>query len=65
MRNPNCRLPRLITLLGPFAGNTSNPILFIANHADNITPLRSAQRNAVGFPNSRILIQNCFGVRFI
>ena len=47
---------------GPFQGNTSHPILFIANKADNVTPLRSAQANARGFPESIILVQNGYGV---
>ncbi|TVY41362.1 Tripeptidyl aminopeptidase [Lachnellula subtilissima] len=46
---------------GPFEGNTSHPILFIANRADNVTPLRSAQINAKGFPGSVILVQNGYG----
>lgn len=46
---------------GPFEGNTSHPILFVANAADNVTPLRSAIKNAAGFPNSSILVQNSFG----
>ncbi|KAK1502020.1 hypothetical protein CTAM01_05458 [Colletotrichum tamarilloi] len=46
---------------GPFEGKTSHPILFIANQADNITPLVSARNNSAGFPGSRLLIQNSFG----
>ncbi|KAG0645908.1 hydrolase [Hyphodiscus hymeniophilus] len=46
---------------GPFEGNTSHPILFLANQADNITPLRSARANAKGFNNSVVLIQNSYG----
>lgn len=46
---------------GPFKGNTSFPILFIANMADNVTPLRSAQQNAQGFPGSVIMIQDSYG----
>ncbi|PVH82334.1 alpha/beta-hydrolase [Cadophora sp. DSE1049] len=47
---------------GPFEGNTSHPILFIANTADNVTPLRSALANAEGFPGSVVMIQNSYGV---
>ncbi|PVH87626.1 alpha/beta-hydrolase [Cadophora sp. DSE1049] len=46
---------------GPFTGNPANPILFIANSADNVTPLSSARLNAAGFNGSKILIQNSFG----
>jgi hypothetical protein len=47
--------------LGPFEGNTSHPILFIGNEADNVTPLRSAVENAKGFPRSRVLVQESMG----
>ncbi|KAE8441236.1 hypothetical protein EG329_005600 [Mollisiaceae sp. DMI_Dod_QoI] len=40
---------------GPFEGNTSHPILFIANTADNVTPYRSASQNSKGFPGSVIM----------
>jgi hypothetical protein len=46
---------------GPFEANTSHPILFIANKADNVTPLRSAQQNAKGFPGSGVLVSNSYG----
>ncbi|CAD6439241.1 b048dbae-687f-473d-938d-625b6edf97ba [Sclerotinia trifoliorum] len=46
---------------GPFTSTPTHPILYIANLADNVTPLRSALSNARNFPNSRILIQNSFG----
>lgn len=46
---------------GPFIGNTSHPILFIANTADNVTPLISAQENAKGFPGSVMLVSNSYG----
>lgn len=52
------------TPAGPFEGNTSHPILYIANAADNITPLISAKNNSAGFPGSVILVQrNSYGVR--
>ena len=47
---------------GPFEGNTSHPILFIANKADNVTPFRSARNNAKGFNDSAILVQKSYGV---
>ncbi|OLN88180.1 putative hydrolase Mb2248c-like protein 1 [Colletotrichum chlorophyti] len=46
---------------GPFEGKTSHPILFIANRADNITPLVSARNNSAGFPGSTVLVQNSYG----
>ncbi|KAK3936109.1 Alpha/Beta hydrolase protein [Diplogelasinospora grovesii] len=46
---------------GPLQGNTSHPILFIANMADNVTPLISARSNSLGFPGSVVLVQNSYG----
>ncbi|KAI0376777.1 alpha/beta-hydrolase [Hypomontagnella monticulosa] len=46
---------------GPFEGNTSHPILYVANIADNVTPLISATNNSVGFPGSVVLVQNSYG----
>ncbi|KFZ02270.1 hypothetical protein V500_00266 [Pseudogymnoascus sp. VKM F-4518 (FW-2643)] len=46
---------------GPFQGNTSHPILFIGNVADNTTPLRSAYLNAEGFVNASVLVSDSFG----
>ncbi|KAH8655858.1 Alpha/Beta hydrolase protein [Xylariales sp. PMI_506] len=46
---------------GPFEGNTSHPILYINNMADNITPLASARNNSQGFPSSVLLVQNSYG----
>ncbi|KAH7361055.1 prolyl aminopeptidase-like protein [Rhexocercosporidium sp. MPI-PUGE-AT-0058] len=46
---------------GPFEGNTSHPILFIANTADNVTPLRSTLANSGGFPGSVVMIQDSYG----
>ncbi|KAI8959394.1 alpha/beta-hydrolase [Daldinia sp. FL1419] len=46
---------------GPFEGNTSHPILYIANMADNISPLISARNNSQGFPGSVVLVQNSYG----
>ncbi|APA12989.1 hypothetical protein sscle_10g077590 [Sclerotinia sclerotiorum 1980 UF-70] len=47
--------------IGPFEQNTSHPILFIGNSADNITPLGSAIYNSNLFPGSSVLIQNSYG----
>ncbi|KAI1372506.1 alpha/beta-hydrolase [Hypoxylon crocopeplum] len=46
---------------GPFEANTSHPILYVANIADNVTPLISARNNSEGFPGSVILVQNSYG----
>ncbi|KAM3077268.1 hypothetical protein ACMFMG_003268 [Clarireedia jacksonii] len=46
---------------GPFTGNTFHPILYIANQADNVTPLRSAVANSRGFPGSVVLVQESYG----
>lgn len=48
--------------IGPFKANTSFPILYIANSADNITPEISARNNSEGFTNSVVLVQNAYGV---
>jgi len=53
----------------PPPNNTTNtnstrtvpPILFIANIADNVTPLVSATNNSAGFPGSVVLVQNSYG----
>ncbi|OTA58952.1 alpha/beta-hydrolase [Hypoxylon sp. EC38] len=46
---------------GPFEGNTSHPILYVANIADNVAPLISARNNSQGFPGSVVLVQNSYG----
>ncbi|KAI1744717.1 hypothetical protein F4680DRAFT_233836 [Xylaria scruposa] len=46
---------------GPFEGNTSFPILYVNNIADNVAPLISATNNSQGFPGSVILVQNSYG----
>ncbi|ROW04783.1 hypothetical protein VMCG_04895 [Cytospora schulzeri] len=46
---------------GPFEAKTSFPILYIANMADNITPLVSARNNSAGFEDSVVLVQNSYG----
>lgn len=47
---------------GPFRARTAFPVLFVANMADNITPLASARNNSDGFEDSVVLIQNSYGV---
>ncbi|KAJ3561795.1 hypothetical protein NPX13_g8806 [Xylaria arbuscula] len=46
---------------GPFEGNTSFPILYVNNIADNVAPLVSATNNSAGFPGSVVLVQNSYG----
>ncbi|EIN12406.1 hypothetical protein PUNSTDRAFT_130657 [Punctularia strigosozonata HHB-11173 SS5] len=46
---------------GPFAGNTSFPILLIGNTADPVTPLWSAHKMAAGFSGAVVLTQNSAG----
>ncbi|CZR68039.1 uncharacterized protein PAC_17938 [Phialocephala subalpina] len=46
---------------GPYEGNTSHPILLVANTADNVTPYRSAARNSKGFPGSVVMVQDSYG----
>ncbi|KAK3362438.1 TAP-like protein-domain-containing protein [Lasiosphaeria hispida] len=47
---------------GPFeAKNTSFPLLFVNNLADNVTPLVSARNNSAGFEGSVLLMQNSYG----
>lgn len=41
--------------------NTSFPILFIGNIADNVTPLLSAHNNSERFPGSVVLVQKSYG----
>ncbi|KAF7885335.1 uncharacterized protein EAF01_011400 [Botrytis porri] len=54
-------IPAKWRFTGPFEGNTSHPILYIANAADNVTPLVSARRNAEGFVGARVLVQDSYG----
>lgn len=42
-------------------GNTSWPILWVNNEADNVTPLVSARRNARAFGGSRVLVVKGYG----
>lgn len=46
---------------GPFGANTSNPILFISNTADPVTPLRSGRYMSSLFPGSGLLISDHAG----
>lgn len=46
---------------GAFGGNTSFPILYVNNIADNVTPLISARNNSAGFPSSVLLVQHSYG----
>jgi pimeloyl-ACP methyl ester carboxylesterase len=46
---------------GPFGGNTSNPILFVSNTADPVTPLRSARLMHSLFPGSGLLVSDQAG----
>lgn len=46
---------------GPFGGQTARPILFVANAADNVSPLVSARNNSARFPGSAVLVQNSYG----
>ena len=57
-------IPHMCLLVtGPFRGNTSHPIIYLSNMADNVTPLVSARNNSAGFPGSVILVQeNSYGV---
>ena len=47
--------------LCPFTGNTSHPILFLANFADNVTLPVNARVNSEGFPRSVVLVSNSYG----
>ncbi|KAK0670995.1 Alpha/Beta hydrolase protein [Cercophora samala] len=40
---------------------TSFPVLFVNNHADNVTPLVSARNNSRAFVGSRVLVQEGYG----
>lgn len=46
---------------GTFGANTSNPILFLSNTADPVTPLTSARIMQARFPGSGLLVQDSAG----
>ncbi|KAJ4322017.1 hypothetical protein N0V94_002596 [Neodidymelliopsis sp. IMI 364377] len=46
---------------GEFGANTKNPILFISNTADPVTPLRSGRFMHAKFPNSALLVNDQSG----
>ncbi|KAF7331315.1 Cytochrome P450 [Mycena kentingensis (nom. inval.)] len=46
---------------GPFAGNTSFPLLVIGNTADPVTPLESARNMSAAFPGAVLLTQDSAG----
>ncbi|KAJ4338850.1 hypothetical protein N0V95_007948 [Ascochyta clinopodiicola] len=46
---------------GEFGANTSNPILFVSNTADPVTPLRSGRLMQSKFPNSALLVNDQAG----
>ncbi|EHA27428.1 hypothetical protein ASPNIDRAFT_44868 [Aspergillus niger ATCC 1015] len=48
-------------LTGPFAANTSHPLLFVSNTLDPVTPLRSARKMSENFPGSVLLQQDSEG----
>lgn len=51
---------------GPFEGNTSHPILFVANEFDNVTPRANAKENARGFVGARVVrLLGGIGVGFL
>ena len=45
----------------PSANSTSNPILFLANTLDPVTPKRGAEKMSSLFGGSRVLTQDCVG----
>ena len=47
---------------GDFQVKTRNPVLFINNVHDNITPMTNAYNTSSGFEGSVVLVQNSYGV---
>lgn len=50
------KMPAVETYKGDFQTKTRNPILFVSNEFDPVTPLMSAQNMSAGFEGSRLLV---------
>ncbi|KAF2872346.1 TAP-like protein-domain-containing protein [Massariosphaeria phaeospora] len=65
-RSLNIRAPESQIFTGtPSADSTSNPILFIGNTLDPVTPLRAAEKMSKLFGGARLLTQNSVGHGFM
>jgi pimeloyl-ACP methyl ester carboxylesterase len=62
MRCASWKIRALHRHRGAFEAKTSHPILWIANTADPVTPLKSARIMSERFPGSKLLIQDSAGV---
>lgn len=51
--------------LGPFGGNTKNPVLFISNTIDPVTPIVNSKKWSPRYKGSQILTIEAIGVSFI
>jgi hypothetical protein len=61
-RSLNVKAPENQIFTGvPSADETSNPILFIGNTLDPVTPLRQAEKMSSKFGGSRVLTQDSVG----
>lgn len=61
-RSLNIRAPESQVFTGPpSADNTSNPVLFVSNTLDPVTPLRAAEKMTKLFGGSGLLVQNAVG----
>ena len=49
---------------GPFEGKTSNPIQFVANTFDPITPIENAQNASAAWDDARLITIDALGVYF-
>ena len=47
---------------GDFQVQTKNPILWLSNELDAVTPLAAAKNMSAGFPGSRLLVTEGYGV---